>query len=257
MTVIAKQCGLRVIFLTLAAAMTASLVAAVERIGSDVGGRVAAATVMVRIEFDDPSDPRTSWGTGFVVGDGLIMTNAHVVNDEAPKRIYVSNLHLPATEAGILAIRYDSDGGGRPGSTYYDIALLAYAPPPGGKLPALAFSLNAAPNQSVFAFGYPGPDRRRPVASSPGAGSQTALAVTDGVIHQIIVADPYLLMHTALCRNGNSGGPLVNSRGEVVGMQTWSADPDVRTNVIESFAIGSRGLAGFMHWAGFQPFVVR
>ncbi len=80
------------------------------------------------------------------------------------------------------------------------------------------------------------------------------MVVTGGKINGIIQANPYLLMHTALCKSGNSGGPLINARGEVVGMQTWSTDPDGVEGVL-SFAIGSEGLAAFVQQAGIRPYI--
>lgn len=216
---------------------------AIEYIAPDVNQRVKAATVMVHLEYQSPgSEHQFSWGTGFVIGDGLIMTNAHVVRDQAPIRIFIRNEYLPVTEAKIVAAQYDPNGAG-----YYDVALLRFTPPSGMRLPALPFSTRVSPFESVFAFGYPGPMR----ASSLG---QVPMVVTGGKINEIIKANPYLLMHTALCKSGNSGGPLINTRGEVVGMQTWSTDPDGVEGVL-SFAIGSEGLAAFVQQAGLRPYI--
>lgn len=227
-----------------------------EYIPQDVAQRVAAATVMVHIEYDGPNQNQTSWGTGFVVGNGLIMTNAHVIKDQVPKRIYVHNDYLPVTAAQVLAARYDPDGRGSMGSSYYDVALLSYAPPAGIQLPVLPFA-NPIPNQGVFAFGYPGQDRPAqyvPEQRGYGSAPNTPMVVTSGMVNSVLRANPALVKHDALCYYGNSGGPLVNGRGEVVGMQTWSAEPDHR-NVVDSFAIGSNGLASFMEQNGYRPYV--
>ncbi len=226
---------------------------AADSIAVDVDQKVSAATVMVYIEYDAPYENRISWGTGFIVGNGLIMTNAHVVSDQTPKRIYVHNAYMPPTQAQIVSARYDSDGSGRLQASYYDVALLRFTPPSNVRLPALPFSLNARLNLDVFAYGYPG--MGQPFAQS-GFGNTSApqvrQTVNGGYINDLIPANPTLIMHDALCMNGNSGGPLVNTRGEVVGMQTWSADPDAN-NIITSFAISSRGLVAFMQSAGVQP----
>ena len=224
--------------------------AAAGHVADDVGRKVEAGTVMVYIEYDAPYQDRISWGTGFIVGDGLIMTNAHVVGDNVPMRIYVQNRYLPATEARIVAARYDSEQNGMSRTDYHDVALLAFTPPAGARLPALSFSLSPRPGEDVFAFGYPGSDQ--PMRFDDGAAPAAPLAVTGGAVRRLVSGNPALVMHDALCRTGNSGGPIVNSRGEVVGMQTWSAAPD-RRNVVVSFAIGSRGLAEFMQGAGYRP----
>jgi len=81
-----------------------SSVSAVEYIAPDVNQRVKAATVMVHLEYQSPgSEHQVSWGTGFVIGDGLVMTNAHVVRDQEPIRIFIHNEYLPVTEAKIVA----------------------------------------------------------------------------------------------------------------------------------------------------------
>ncbi|MCC8166928.1 MAG: serine protease [Planctomycetes bacterium] len=229
-----------------------------EYISQDVAQRVAAATVMVHIEYDGPEAGHTSWGSGFVVGNGLIMTNAHVVKDQTPKRIYVHNQYLPVTPARVLAARYDPDGRGTAGSSYYDGALLAYTPPAGLQLPVLPFT-TPYPQQGVFAFGYPGQDRPAQFGSetsASGAALNPPLSITGGMVNSVLRSKPSLVKHDALCYFGNSGGPLVTARGEVVGMQTWSAEPDHR-NVVDSFAIGSHGLADFMMQSGYQPYFAR
>lgn len=221
-------------------------------LAGDVMQRLRAATVMVHIEYEKPYENRVSWGTGFVVGDGIIMTNAHVIEaDRLPSRIYVHNEFLPVTEARIVAQRLDPNSDGSISSSYYDVALLSISP--SVKLPVLPFSLNTRTNQDVFAFGFPGtnaPQYRQGTRTAP----QTPMVVSGGRVLQEIPATPSLVMHDAYAAQGNSGGPVVNARGEVVGMQTWSADPN-EFNIVESFAIGSRGLAGFMQSHGFQPAV--
>lgn len=230
--------------------------AAEHMITRDAGRRVGAATVMVRLEYEKPHENKTSWGSGFVVGDGLIMTNAHVVSEDVPTRVHVHNEYLPESEARIIARRYDADEKGAPNSSYHDMALLAYTPPPDVRLPILPFSLGGAANQRVFAFGYPDSVRTRYDSAGYGGGvvPRTPLVITDGAINQIIAANPFLIMHSAVCKTGNSGGPLVNARGEVVGMQTWSAVPG-QSNLVESFAIGSQGLVSFMRANGYRPYV--
>ena len=231
---------------------------AAEYIASDVSQRVGAATVMVHVEYEDTRETQVSWGTGFIIGHGVIMTNAHVVSDRVPTRIYVHNAYLPVTEARVLAARYDTDGDGASHPNYFDVALLTYTPPANIQLPVLPFSLGASTNQDIFAFGFPGNESTHlepQYQYVPGGPPRAPLSITGGTINQVIQANPALLMHDALCKTGNSGGPLINERGEVVGMQTWSADPDPR-NVVLSFAIGSRGLVSFAQQAGYRPYIV-
>lgn len=246
--------GLRALAICALIASFSSLVAA-EYIAKDVSQRVRAATVLVHIEYEKPFENQVSWGSGFVIGDGLIMTNAHVVSSSTPIRIYVHNEYLPVTEARVLNARYDPDGKGQQQSSYYDVALLTFATPPRVQLPILPFSMDVALNQDVFAFGYPNSlQPRNDFPQASGMVPRAPLMVSGGIINQVIRTSPFLLMHDALCQNGNSGGPLINSRGEVVGMQTWSTDPDQR-NIVSSFAIDSRGLVAFTQASGYQPYI--
>lgn len=249
---------------------------AAQAISRDVAQNAAAATVMVSIHYGEPLEKNVSWGTGFIIGDGLVMTNAHVVSDRIPNKIIVHNAVLPPTEAFIFDARYDANefqssavmeyiantlianagihdvALSRP-STSFDVALLSFAPPSGVRLPALAFSRDAAPDQPAYAIGYPGSDQ--PPEYPEGAGAFTPpsapIVMTAGKIKQVINREPLLLMHDALCKTGNSGGPLVNSRGEVLGMQTWSTVPGGDT--VASFAIGARDLAAFAEASGLRP----
>lgn len=241
--------------------------------------RAAASTVMVYIQYGEPYEKSTSWGTGFVIGDGLVMTNAHVVSERVPTRIFLKNEYLPPTEAKVLARRYDTNefvnanvvdyiattlmgNAGIDGIALtksfsnYDVALLSFTPPAGVRLPVLSFSLDAAPNQRAYAVGYPGADNPQVIVDGYGPTPPPAapISITGGVVNQVINRDPLLLMHDAYAKSGNSGGPLVNERGEVLGMQTWSAPADNR-GVVTSFALGARDLTAFAQGAGYQAAV--
>ncbi len=247
--------GLFLFILSVGIPMNYSL--ASDRIATSVDQKVSAATVMVFMEYDAPYENRSSWGTGFVIGDGLIMTNAHVVTDNMPKRIYVQNGMMPATEARVVSSRYDTADSemviGIPGASYYDVAILSFTPPAGVRLPSLPFSLNTMPSLDVFAYGYPNSNQGMRLSRYTGRSVPSARqTVNGGQVNEVIQSSPSLLMHDALCIEGNSGGPLVNERGEVVGMQTWSTSPDY-DSIVTSFAIGSHGLLAFAQSVGARP----
>ncbi|MCD8352674.1 MAG: trypsin-like peptidase domain-containing protein [Planctomycetaceae bacterium] len=241
-----------------------------EAIPQETLGRVTAATVMVYIEYEEPLADNVSWGTGYIVGDGLVMTNAHVVSERVPKRIMIRNDYIPPTEATVLASRYDTnefltgeavqyiastliaDANINVVSlskkfTNFDVALLKVQLPPG--LPVLRFTKDARANEPVYAIGFPGSGE--PVISHDGRNAipGAPLRVTAGRVNKVINRDPQLVMHDALAKSGNSGGPIVNARGEVVAMQTWSTDPDYR-GVVTSFGLASRDLTAFAELNG-------
>ena len=153
-----------------------------------------------------------SVGSGFVIDpDGYIMTNAHVVN--GAQRVQVV---LPAEDAdGSLSTALS-------GKSYrvaarivgmtseLDLALLKID---GVKLPALPLASysNVKQGETVFAFGSP-----------LGMRNSLSHGLVSAVARQVDPDSPLIYIQTdAPINQGNSGGPLVNIRGEVVGVNTF------------------------------------
>jgi S1-C subfamily serine protease len=137
-------------------------------------------------------------GSGFVVGHGLVVTNAHVVAGEPATQVVVGGSSYPAT-----VVLFDPD---------FDLAVLRTAAPLG---PALSIDPNQVPRGTQAAIlGYP-EDGPLTIGSAGVSAEITALgrdiynqgAVTRGV---------YALQ--ANVRPGNSGGPVIIAGGEVVGV---------------------------------------
>jgi len=127
-------------------------------------------------------------GAAFLVDDQLGLTAAHVLGDSEFVRV------LNPREDGALLVarvvaREESD----------DLAVLYFQRAPDAS--PLPLADNVEIGQSVVAVGAPG-----------GELTSTRGAVTD-ISDDFIRAD-------ALVAQGNSGGPLVNSEGEVVGLVT-------------------------------------
>ena len=149
----------------------------------------------------------TGTGTGFVINDrGYIATNVHVIDG--------GNL--------IKAIPTNSN-------TLYDIDViarsneldLAIVQAPGINLPPMPLSL--APlktGQKIWAIGYPGGADRNRLARDP--------TVQDGVIGRIFpgawnTQTFRIIQHNAPTNPGNSGGPLVDDCGRVIGVNTQAS----------------------------------
>jgi S1-C subfamily serine protease len=222
--------------------------------------RMEASTVLV-VVVDGSGEINN--GTGFMVGEGRVMTNGHVVHDAATMgsgEIYLLNANLPPTKARLLAIDYDRDHNknfenidGR------DFALLAFDPPTSAKLPILSFNLDARRMDLVGAWGYPKlamqyDSKYQSLLSGRNKALESPSVVfTEGTVNNIIASGlSAVIMHSADIFEGNSGGPLVNISGEVVGINTMGLiqDEDLATLNI---ALSARDAVDFLVKSGFKP----
>ena len=140
-------------------------------------------------------------GSGVIFSDnGYILTNAHVIaGHEALEVVFIDGETAAATLVG-------SDD-------YADIAVLQVQPP----LPGVASLGNSdilRPGETVIAIGSPLGDFKNTV--TVGVVSATGRTVDTGKGYQL----EDLLQTDAAINQGNSGGPLVNLAGQVVGLNT-------------------------------------
>ena len=180
------------------------------------------ATVMVA-----GSGPRgIGHGSGFFVSGDTIMTNAHVVEHADPGQIYVMSTALGrALQAQLVAISRPAGGGDiEPGQP--DFAILRLTQPVSGAQP-LALTRSAEKLTDVVAAGYPASVVRveggmRDLQEGR-LGQPPELVLTRGNISTIQRLDTGLVVmpHSADISPGNSGGPLVDTCGRVVGINTF------------------------------------
>ncbi len=139
-------------------------------------------------------------GSGFVISDGQIMTNAHVVSDSRMLLIYLNNDPRPY-EAEVKHIGHDCD---LAVLEPIDKKLLSAIPPVTfGGLPAL--------RSTVETIGYPTGGQR--ISSTKGVVSRIEM---NRYMHSMI--DYHLTVQTDAAINpGNSGGPVVQKK-RVVGV---------------------------------------
>jgi S1-C subfamily serine protease len=135
-------------------------------------------------------------GSGWVAAPGLVVTNAHVVAG-------VDDASVTTQDGASLAasvVRFD---------TRNDLALLRI----GADLPALAISPRGSRGEPGAVLGY------------PQNGPYTVIAARLGQTRQVISEDSYgrgpvrraIVSLRGSVRSGNSGGPLVDAEGRVLG----------------------------------------
>ena len=216
-----------------------------------IAATMEAATVWIVVETEESY----SVGSGFVVGDGWIATNAHVVDEEDEQvRVYVVNERIPPRRAKIVSMLHeDEKTGGK------DFALLRFEPPKGVKIPVLTFNFDVKRMDRVSAWGYPGmvtqyDSRSESIHKEDKSRLQAPPVVyTEGAVNTI-VRDRFAssIIHSAAIAGGNSGGPLVNERGEVVGMNTWGSTEEGEGAFVNA-ALPAVDLAYFLLDNGVTP----
>jgi S1-C subfamily serine protease len=177
-------------------------------LSADVLQRTKQATVYIKVQLRDG----TVTGSGFFEqSSGLIVTNAHVVgmlkSKEPPKQIEVVLNSGNQNEATLPAKLLDVDRNS-------DLALLEVALPPlqanvQSKLSVLP-AKDLLETHQVYVFGFPFGERvNKSVTVSPSAVTSLHKG-DDGVLNKVQV--------NGGMQPGNSGGPVVDKNGNVIGV---------------------------------------
>ena len=139
-------------------------------------------------------------GSGWVARDGVVVTNAHVVAGQHDTTVQVGGTG-PNHDADL--IWFDERN---------DLALLRVSGI-AGQVPALKLDVDEDPGTSAAIVGYP---ENGPLDIEPGRLGATSEVLSDdaygdGPIRRRITAV------RGRVRSGNSGGPVIDGQGEVVG----------------------------------------
>lgn len=204
----------------------------------------AAARGVVRIALvatDGKEAYFVGHGSGFAVAPDKVLTNAHVVELTREEK----NLVI-----GVIPSEGRKSYGGRviafsPGN---DLALIQLEE---GSLPVSTFYAGAVSDgQHVTAIGYPGTvDRAQGLGLrqmvEPLGTVKTSGNVSSGRSSQAFDT----VLHTAPLAAGNSGGPLVDDCGRVLGVNSFGSVSD-GNDAEFGFAVSFREVASFLRQAG-------
>ncbi len=188
-----------------------------ERINISVYERISPAIVAIEAQVSDG----VSAGTGCVISsDGLILTGSHVVDDAT--QIEVTTYNGQTYKAKFIA---------QMSAKNKDLALLKITPDAPLKTVSFADSEEVKVGQKVLTIG------------NPFGFSNT---LTQGIISRIDYVKNRFQTDAAI-NPGCSGGPLLNSTGEVIGISQSIYNPDHNiSNIGIGFAIPSNEAVKFI-----------
>jgi len=242
---------LRAVWLTLTALALALLGAGPAR--ADPADIEAAARGVVRVVLikDDGQEIRpTSHGSGFAVSANRIVTNAHVIREALQDDTLRIGI-VPSEAAGDQA----QGAFARPVavSPRNDLALLEIAS--GGlRLPPLTLAGSSdGGTGEVSAVGYP-----MNVDLAQGLEIEDIFSAQPPVMSRGFLSGARpsrqfdTILHTAPIARGNSGGPLLDGCGRVLGVNSFGADSN-GSDAEFYFAVSLRELLPFLRESGIEP----
>ena len=186
--------------------------------------------ILIRSGAPDADGVMNYWqGTGFFVGEAgenpqYIVTNCHVVEDFilAGKALGGGELHVlfdQDDQAEAYLVDYDAEK---------DLAILRLAEPTDKRAPlSMREAEEAMLGDEVYAVGYP--LAADVTVQAVNSFSKSDATVTTGSISRLLTESGTgrnLIQTDAALGGGNSGGPLTDSTGAVLGVNTYGSDLD-------------------------------
>ena len=180
-------------------------------------------------------------GSGFAVAPNKVLTNAHVVE-------------LLRTEKNLVVGIIPSEG-----KRSYGGKLIAYSPGNDlalielkeGTLPVATFFSGALTDgQHVTAIGYPAAVDRAQGLNLKEIIQPLSPVKTSGTVSTGRASHGFdTVLHTAPMAQGNSGGPLVDDCGRVIGVNSFGSQAESDADAEFGFAVSNREIASFLRQA--------
>jgi S1-C subfamily serine protease len=189
-----------------------------------------------KLDKNEESDSWAGNGSGILFNSmGFVLTNQHVVDGASSVSVVIGNAGQQVEyEAGVVGV--DSD---------IDLALLKITDVAFGGVdaPPFSFQTRASVGEEIFALGYP--------MALSGLGAE--MKYTNGSVsaNSGFNGDMKTMQISVPIQGGNSGGPLFNAQGELIGITNAKIRSDVADNV--SYAIKSIFVEAFL---GSMPYEV-
>jgi serine protease Do len=196
----------------------------------------------------------SSSASGFFIAPNYVVTNRHAVEGAKDGRVGVTSKTLGGLHIGQVVA---STPLGPKGSDDYAVIRVDDVNSP----VALPLSLSHDALTPIVSAGYPGltiqNDNGFRQLLSGDAAAAPELVLSRGEI-QAVQPSPTgteVLVHSGDVMQGSSGGPIVDSCGRAIGMNTYIAVDEQQSGRV-SYALAAGGLAGFLRQAG-VPAVVQ
>ncbi len=229
-------------FAFLALALTILLAGPAHADPADIAAASRSVVRVVLAATDGDKVAFVGHGSGFAVAPDKIVTNAHVVEIARQEKSVV---------IGIVPSQGGKSYGGKviaysPGN---DLALIQLQD--GGRLPPMTvFSGPVGDGANVVAIGYPGSvDRAQGLNLDDLINPMSPIKTRGSVSGGRTTKQFDTILHTAPIASGNSGGPLIDNCGRILGANSFGSLSD-GNDAEFGFAVSSREILSFLRKAG-------
>lgn len=212
----------------------------------------ASGILQVMLAYEDDSGQRTYYtaGTCFMINEEYVITNKHIFDldtvdsgtGKTTREAIMEEEHLdklpdndPHLKLYVFANRdtnVEATVHENAQSDVLDFAALKLSEKIYGREPlVLGNSDEVAQRDNVYAYGFPADS-----IQNKNFNTKDDVSISSGIISKVTETGSVdIIEHTAQLDNGNSGGPLLNDAGEVVGINEFIVDQknySIQINVI-------------------------